>query len=301
MVEKNGKEYDNFLQTVKNQGIISKLLYSLYFDDDSYGQLLLGVNSTELYEGEATTFNLKNFRESEGFDSPSLLGLDVEAIRFGKDLVNVSGIPAYISPTSEAFMFPADAFDKFKLAVDGDDLLQEFLTVKCDNKVFDDFPFSFTIEGVSVPINFTHLVIGTLGENNDCYINIIKLDHLLLGYPFIQDFYTVYNLEDATFSYADRKPGVDMEVISTFEGLTKTRTRKSTSSGASATDSSTASSGATDASVTSSATEFSAGSTSSEISDAENDSDNEETSSGSGSIHQPSAYLAVLMALFSYL
>lgn len=220
--------YNNLPYLMRSQGVIEKVAYSLYLNEDGeLGIILFGAVDHSKYSGDLVTLPiLKAYGSESTGTSPGNSGyyglqvaLNLITIDNGAtDIILTSNLyPALLDLGSTSSLLPPSMFANLVSILGGvfDETYQAYF-VDCGLANNLSMVFEFGGQKIPVPmsevvqsVDTTHCVIGMLGGDN-------TTDYVLLGDNVLRHMYVVYDLEDHQISVAKAAYSNDaqIEVIS---------------------------------------------------------------------------------------
>lgn len=189
-------KYWNLPYSLKNQGYIDKVGYSLYLNDRgaTSGTLLFGGIDKAKYEGDLVTVPVTN---------PSRLAVQVDSIAINGQ-VDFNSFEAILdSGTTNSFL-PEEQYN----------LIQE--QIKNITGSIPDKYLEFTISGTVIKVPYSDILEkdDTGHYSTNIHLNGGDGDVIILGDTFLRHAYVVFNLEDREISLAQVKYTEESDIVS---------------------------------------------------------------------------------------
>ncbi|CAR28712.1 hypothetical protein ZYGR_0U00700 [Zygosaccharomyces rouxii] len=202
-------EYANFPQTLKNQGIIQRVAYSLYLNspNSTYGNVLFGGVDHSQYQGQLYTLPILQLGNltSDG-DPYNTLAITLQGVsvtrRGSKHKVKTKPIPVVLDSGTTAMYLP------YKLAKSIASRYHGILgpedqgyIIDCPKSGDNDY-ITFDFGGVTIKTDIRNYIFEQ--SENKCLLGIIPNSDILavFGDVFLTDAYVVYDLEGKEISLA---------------------------------------------------------------------------------------------------
>lgn len=203
--------YENFPVRLKNSGIINKVAYSLYLNDDtaSSGLVLFGAVDHAKYSGQLYTVPIINVY-ADYYDHPIRLDVALDSISFetsSSNITAVNGTMAALLDSGTTYTYlPSWALDNLASSMSGSySLSMGLYQVSCDYSS-DDAYAVFDFSGARIKVPLSDLVVS---YSRSCYLTILEqsltiggVEYAVLGDNFLRSAYVVYDLEDYQISLA---------------------------------------------------------------------------------------------------
>lgn len=215
-------KYENFPVRLKNSGVINKVAYSLFLNDDDAlsGLVLFGAVDHAKYSGQLTTMPILNIYP-EYYENPIRFDVALDSISFETSSTNLTAVNGTIaalldSGTTYTYL-PTGAFDNFMEALGAEySSSTGYYVVSCDydsDSIFVVFNFS----GLDIKVPLSDLIEK---YNNQCLLTVIEqsssstdgVEYAVLGDNFLRNAYVVYDLEDYEISMAQASYSSDLDV-----------------------------------------------------------------------------------------
>lgn len=221
----NPFQYPNYPARLKQDGLISKIVYSLYPNENPYTasgdidiSLLFGGVDSAKYSGDLTVFPIDSGNDLSitltGI-STSVLGNTQSAFTFPLSAVLDSGT------TYQALPFFLVQQLASSLGGSGEVDGQGYFVVPCEYSADDHITYNFGSKAIDVPVSAVVARDGT----GACALTIIPTSGLtILGDSFLINAYVVYDIEDNEIAIAQAKYTNEeniQPVISTIPGATR--------------------------------------------------------------------------------
>lgn len=214
-MESSNVEYANLPYTLKNQGIIQKVAYSVYLNesDSNHGTILFGAVDLSKYTGPLMTLPVI---EDDYFGNVEGLQILLSGLFFSDGKGNVQVMCNYTLDTlldtgSTLSYLPSDTILKIASVLNGVYMGGSY-RVDCNINSDSVLIFDFNGQQINVPISSFILEDG----NGYCFLGIVESQSSYsLGDNFIRSVYMVVNLEDneislAQASYSDAKENIEI-------------------------------------------------------------------------------------------
>lgn len=242
-LESNPEQYSNLPITMKEQGFIKKIAYSLYLTsvESETGSILFGAIDHAKYEGELATIDISKTKGEYGYLQIPLTSVTVNAkaaedsqqsgntvpsTSSGKSFLNSSsdgktfsanGSQALLDSGTTLTYLPSTLVEQIVHQMDKNasySLLSGGYTVSCSlRNPANSLTFRFNDEkDIKVPLS--DLIMESTGENGKtvCLLGILESDDVILGDNFLRSAYSVFNLDDKTISIAQLKQTNDQDI-----------------------------------------------------------------------------------------
>ncbi|XDT19167.1 Peptidase family A1 domain profile [Nakaseomyces glabratus] len=201
-------QYSNFPIRLKEEGLIEKIAYSIYLNEtgSKYGSILFGAVDHSKYQGPLYTFPLVNSKYKEGSD-PFQFEITMNGVGLVGKTDNITlydqKLPTLLDSGSTISLLPRDVADLVAQQVNGtvDGKGNCIKLPKCPSKK-DNQKLIFNFSGAEFSVNVTDFMEKHKGK---CYLQFSALDGInfaLLGDNFMNNVYTVFNLDDKELSLA---------------------------------------------------------------------------------------------------
>ncbi|GMG29938.1 unnamed protein product [Ambrosiozyma monospora] len=208
------KTYMNFPMTMKNQGFISKLTYSVYLNDPDAdtASILFGAIDQNKYTGDLALMPIvKDWRyDVTGTSQPSTIDVTISSMSIGSKKSNKkiefgSGAAAGLLDTGTTLLYvPKTVLTAItKIAGLSTDTSSGYLTCNCN--LGDDYYLSFNFQGFDVDVPFKNLFLDTGDDSSStCYLGVRSSGDstFILGDKFLTSVYAVIDLEDNVVAMA---------------------------------------------------------------------------------------------------
>ncbi|GMF03377.1 unnamed protein product [Ambrosiozyma monospora] len=186
--------YQNLPLTLKDQGLISKLTYSVYLDDPDSptANILFGAVDKDKYTGDLALLPIVNGRDT-GSSEPSEIDVTISSISVGSKKSNkkveiASGAAAGLLDTGTTLLYVSDDVFKAINKVAGLKTTQGYPTIDCS--LTDDYFLTFNFQGFDVDISFKNLLLDT-DDSSTCVLGLQSSgdDSFILGDKFLTSVY----------------------------------------------------------------------------------------------------------------
>lgn len=246
-LESNPEQYSNLPITMKEQGFIKKLAYSLYLTsaESESGSILFGAIDHAKYEGELATIDISKLNGDYAYLQIPLTSVSVEVNSNADSQPSDSSVPSTgssvrsfnnSSPQSISANNSQALLDSgTTLTYLQDSLIQQVLEQADKNASYSPLAGAYTVScslrlpGNSMTFRFndekdikvplSDLVLQTGQDPNTgkaiCIFGALPSNDIILGDNFLRSSYSVFNLDDKTISIAQLKQtnDEDIEVI----------------------------------------------------------------------------------------
>lgn len=219
----NSVYYPNFPVQLMQQGIIKKLVYSLYLNkpDAKRGSILFGGVDHSKYSGNLYTVPIVN---PEGDGAPT----DLLVQLFGLGLTDknerttlaTTNIPVLLDSGTTNMMLPKELLDSIAEKVNATyNATTEEYSLACDG--YDDMTLDFDLGGFPISVPIKTLILKDSGK---CTLNFDSSDggFPILGDLFLRYAYVVYDLDDYEISLAQALEGAKISGNATIEEVVST-------------------------------------------------------------------------------
>ena len=207
----NAFTYDNLPYTIKNQGLINRVSYSLFLNalGAESGDLLFGAIDESKYTGDLYTIPLVNFY-SEVSDKPidfdvTLQGVGFVAANGTATTINQQYFAAVADSGTSILHVPQDLADLMANQVGAtyDNDLETYIVDCPSQDNLDKSAFVLQFGGQNYFFPYTDFILFT-SDDSVCYLNIAPTDdqHVILGDNILSSLYVVYDLENYELSFA---------------------------------------------------------------------------------------------------
>ncbi|GMG21874.1 unnamed protein product [Ambrosiozyma monospora] len=199
--------YMNLPLTMKSQGLISKLTYSVYLDDpeSETASILFGAIDQNKYTGDLALMPIVDVYDAGQPASieVTISGMSVGSKKSNKKIEIASGAAAGLLDTGTTLLYVSK--DVFNAITDvaGLSTSEGYPTADCS--LGDDYYLSFNFQGFDVDISFKNLFLDTGDDSSStCYLGIQYTDDdsFILGDKFLTSVYAVIDLEDNVVAMA---------------------------------------------------------------------------------------------------
>ncbi|ONH64854.1 Aspartic proteinase 3 [Cyberlindnera fabianii] len=247
--------YPNLPVAMKNQGLISKVGYSLYMDPDSAeGVVLFGGIDHAKYEGELVTLPLLNYYKDQGVDTPITFDVELNSVSITGDSSTVTLLDESISvllDSGTSFNYlPRNTIINLarSLRAQYSSRLERYYINCPSSKTGMTLDFKLGDVTIKVPIEDMLAPIDT--SYTYCALMVQPSQRYILGDTFLRHAYVVFDLEDLEVQIAQYKStnSVDIRNFNGDSVSVSSAAASSTGSSASSTPSSSSTS-STDSSV----------------------------------------------------
>lgn len=246
-LESNPEQYSNLPITMKEQGFIKKIAYSLYLTsaESESGSILFGAIDHAKYEGELAVIYISKINGDYGYLQIPLTSVSVDVKSNVDSQPSDNTVPSTGSSLrsfNNSGAQPIEANNSQALLDSGttltylpDSLVQQVLEqadknasysplaggyiVSCTLRQPDNsMTFRFNDEK-DIKVPFSDLVMQSGQDPNTgkaiCLLGLLPSQDVILGDNFLRSSYTVFNLDDKTISLAQLKQtnDEDIEVI----------------------------------------------------------------------------------------
>ncbi|GME92712.1 unnamed protein product [Ambrosiozyma monospora] len=215
-----GGSYMNLPMTMKSQGLISKLTYSIYMDGLSAdtASVLFGAIDHGKYTGDLALMPIVNAYASTGYTKPTAIDVTISGLSLGSTkskskIQFASGAAAGLLDTGTYSLFAPQYVVDAIISIGG--FSQSTYYITCDCSLGDDYYLSFDLQGFVVDIPFSKLFMDTGSDSTGtCYLGITAGDDdtFILGDMFLANVYTV-GPEDNLVAMAQPNNGSSSENI----------------------------------------------------------------------------------------
>ncbi|GME91733.1 unnamed protein product [Ambrosiozyma monospora] len=198
--------------TMKNQGLISKLTYSVYLNDPDAetASILFGAIDQDKYTGDLALMPIvKDWSyDVTGTSQPSTIDVTVSSISIGSKNSNKkikfgSGAAAGLLDTGTTLLYVPNTVLKAITKIAGLSTSYGYPVVDCS--LGDDYYLTFNFQGFDVDVTFNNLFLDTGDDSSStCYLGIQSSgdDSFILGDKFLTSVYAVIDLEDNVVAMA---------------------------------------------------------------------------------------------------
>lgn len=239
--ESKDEQYSNLPITMKEQGFINKVAYSLYLtsEESTTGSILFGAYDKAKYTGDLATINVQqsqgqyvllaipltsvSFNLSKSADPsgsggssiqsnvPSVGGMSARSFNDssdGKKTIYTQNTPALLDSGTTLTMLPQNVVEKIAHTLDKNSTMisNQGYTVPCSLKgPGNSLIYKFNSEkDIEVPLSDLILDAGQDPKTGQsiCALGIVPGDQVILGDNFLRSCYSVFNLDDKTISIA---------------------------------------------------------------------------------------------------
>lgn len=201
--------YANLPATLKSDGLIEKISYSLFLNSLSAtsGELLFGAVDSAKYQGDLYTVPLVNIYEGE-IDNPIEFDVTLQGTGYsGSDgtevTFNQQNFAALFDSGTTLTVLPETLAGYFASQL-GATYSEEYGYYFLDCKTYPDSDaFVFQFGGVNFYSPVQNYILST-SDDSQCYLGIVPSgdDHVIIGDNTLTSLYVVYNLEDYELSIA---------------------------------------------------------------------------------------------------
>ncbi|CDR46037.1 CYFA0S21e01376g1_1 [Cyberlindnera fabianii] len=240
--------YPNLPVAMKNQGLISKVGYSLYMDSDSAeGVVLFGGIDHAKYEGELVTLPLLNYYKDQGVDTPITFDVELNSLSITGDSSTVKLLDESISVLLDSGTtlnhLPRNTIINMarSLRAQYSSRLGRYYVDCPSSKTGITLDFKFGDVTIKVPIEDMLAPIDT--SYTYCALMVQPDQRYILGDTFLRHAYAVFDLENLEVQLAQYKStnSVDIRNFNGDSVSVSSAAASSTSSSASSTGSSASS------------------------------------------------------------
>lgn len=218
----NNYQYENLPMKLKAQGIINKLVYSLYLGHDTHetGTILFGAVDHAKYSGTLRSLPIVNSHLSS-FDEPLRLEINLTGLKLSgsgrNSTITDNGYAALLDTGSTLSYLPQALLERMAdvLGLSYSSSLGGYI-MDCD--VDDSTEVIFDFSGVTIKAPLSDFPIRA--SRSTCIFGILPQsstsNYVLLGDNFLRNAYVVYDLDDLTISLAqvNYTDDEDIDVIS---------------------------------------------------------------------------------------
>ncbi|GME95154.1 unnamed protein product, partial [Ambrosiozyma monospora] len=196
----DGFLYDNFPMVMKNQGLISKLTYSVYLNDSdsSTANVLFGAIDHEKYTGDLALMPIVNSMASYGFKEPAAIDVTLSSIKMGSqsqksEVKFADGAAAALLDTGTTLTYVPDDVLQAIASIGGFSYSSTAKTYMVDCSLGDDFYLTFNFLGFEVAVPFSAFFLPVSGGSttSQCGLGIYSSgdQSVTLGDNFLTSVY----------------------------------------------------------------------------------------------------------------
>ncbi|GME99221.1 unnamed protein product [Ambrosiozyma monospora] len=198
---RNHHTYMNLPLTMKSQGMISKLTYSVYLDDPDAetASILFGAIDQNKYTGDLALMPIVKDWDYDvsGTSQPSTIDVTISDMSMGsknsnKTIKFASGAAAGLLDTGTTLMYVPDTVLNAIIEIGAFSPAGSSGFVIVDCGLGDDYYLSFNFQGFNVDIPFKNLFFGQADTSeNTCYLGVLSSgnDKFILGDVFLTSVY----------------------------------------------------------------------------------------------------------------
>lgn len=206
-------KYENFPVLLKKNGLINKVAYSLYLDDETSlsGSVLFGAVDHAKYSGQLQTVPLVNIYPGQTNQAP-MFNVVVNSMALegpSKGIVfDNSPIAVLLDSGTTSTHLPQSILASLASTLGGKYNQQyEIFEVSCSYNT-SSISMAFSFSGAQITVPLSNYIIS---DNTNCYLGIFALPdsssnefpEAIFGDDFLRSAYVVYNLEDLEVSLAE--------------------------------------------------------------------------------------------------
>lgn len=205
-----GPTYPNLPYVLKNQGIISKVAYSLFLDspDAASGSVLFGGKDLAKVNGELVTLPITT--DNALTVNLNTLSLGNQTAEINTDVLLDSGTTIFYLPDAAFTQLIGSLPGAYWKNVSGTPLY----LVDCATPV-PDLTFEFNFEGITIPVPLNDTYSTNITDENDQFVGcgyLISTGNIL-GDTFLRRAYVVYDLEDGEISLGLPKYAQESNIV----------------------------------------------------------------------------------------
>ncbi|GME74467.1 unnamed protein product [Ambrosiozyma monospora] len=217
--------YMNLPMTMKSQGMINKLTYSVYLDDPSAdtASVLFGAIDHGKYTGDLALMPIVNSYASSGYTEPTAIDITVSGLSMGSTSANkkvqfASGAAAGLLDTGTTLLYAPDDVVSAITSIGGFSSAGSSGYISCDCSLGDDYYLSFDFQGFVIDVPFSNLFMdsdSSSSSSSTCSLGISSSgdDTFILGDKFLTSVYAVIDLEDNLVAMAKANTNSSSENI----------------------------------------------------------------------------------------
>lgn len=243
-LESNPEQYSNLPITMKEQGFIKKIAYSLYLTsaESETGSILFGAIDHAKYEGKLASIDISKINGDYGYLQIPLTSVSVDvksnvdsqpsdntvpstgsSMRFfnnsGPQSIDANNSQALLDSGTTLSYLPNSLVQQVLKQVDKNasySALAGGYVVSCTlRQPGNSMTFRFNDEK-DIKVPFSDLVLQTGQDPNTgkaiCLFGILPSEDVILGDNFLRSSYSVFNLDDKTISIAQLKQSKDEDI-----------------------------------------------------------------------------------------
>ncbi|KAL2709240.1 Aspartic proteinase yapsin-3 [Kluyveromyces marxianus] len=206
------KTYDNFPQMLKKEGYISKVAYSLFFENGNVdsGTLLFGGVDQKKYEGQLYTYPMINIHPF--LTKPAEFHVTLQGFGYRSEAKCDEGVyfhekaPALLDSGTNVLQAPDSVVKTIVKQLDGEWSEEDGLYVAQCPSSTDDTTYFFDFGEVKIKMPIQDFFFPPNDGETKCQIRLIPgEDEWILGDLVMQHAYLVYDLEAYQISIAPGK------------------------------------------------------------------------------------------------
>ncbi|CDO93961.1 unnamed protein product [Kluyveromyces dobzhanskii CBS 2104] len=232
------ENYDNFPQMLKNNGLIDRVLYSLFFDgvDSQSGTVLFGGVDVEKFDENLFTLPLVNIYEQ--IDQPAAFDVTLQGLGIRSEsnctetVISHKMAPALLDSGSTIMGAPEDVVEKIAEELGAVFSESDGLYVLSCPSSSDDRTFYFDFGELKLKVPLQDLLFLPDSGQSYCGLAVIASgDEWILGDLILKSAYIVYDLDNLEVSIGQFKAssGTSIKSIGAKGSLPKTIQSKASS------------------------------------------------------------------------